>query len=86
MSRARLGLYVFCRRSLFEQCYELQPTFQQLLQRPDKLAVVLDEPSQPTQRHVEDIGRAHLISGLDEMAYIVEDRANHMRMLSTTRF
>ena len=23
MSRARLGLYVFCRRSLFEQCYEL---------------------------------------------------------------
>ncbi|ERM94179.1 hypothetical protein AMTR_s00010p00182210 [Amborella trichopoda] len=27
MSRARLGQYVFCRRSLFEQCYELQPTF-----------------------------------------------------------
>ena len=31
MSRARLGLYVFCRRSLFEQCYELQPTFWLLL-------------------------------------------------------
>ena len=35
MSHAQLGLSVFCRCSLFEQCYELQPTFQLLLQRPD---------------------------------------------------
>ena len=28
MSRARLGLYVFGRASLFASCYELQPTFQ----------------------------------------------------------
>ncbi|CAB4411822.1 unnamed protein product [Rhizophagus irregularis] len=37
MSRARLGLYVFCRRSIFENCYELAPTFNKLLERPDKL-------------------------------------------------
>lgn len=38
MSRARLGLYVFCRVPLFQGCYELQPVFQKLLQRPsDKL-------------------------------------------------
>ena len=27
MSRARLGLYIFGRASLFASCYELQPTF-----------------------------------------------------------
>eukprot|EP00953_Heterococcus_sp_UTEX-ZZ885_P034506 17863-Heterococcus_DN1.PRE.1 len=31
LSRARLGLYVFCRRSLFEMCLELAPAFNKLL-------------------------------------------------------
>jgi intron-binding protein aquarius len=43
MSRARLGLYVFCRRRLFENCYELTPTFAKLLERPDKLVLVQEE-------------------------------------------
>lgn len=30
MSRARLGLYVFARASLFKNCFELQPTFYQV--------------------------------------------------------
>ncbi|KAI8818102.1 uncharacterized protein EV422DRAFT_602692 [Fimicolochytrium jonesii] len=34
MSRARLGLYVFCRVPLFQGSYELQPVFKTLLQRP----------------------------------------------------
>ncbi|KAK4424856.1 RNA helicase aquarius [Sesamum alatum] len=71
MSRARLGLYVFCRRSLFEQCYELQPTFQLLLQRPDHLALNLNEFTAFTDRHVEDTGPIQLVSGLEEMANIV---------------
>jgi intron-binding protein aquarius len=50
MSRARLGLYVFGRRALFEQCYELQPTFQTLLQKPDKLEVNLDEKVRKAER------------------------------------
>ncbi|GFP96301.1 intron-binding protein aquarius [Phtheirospermum japonicum] len=71
MSRARLGLYVFCRRSLFEQCYELQPTFQLLLQRPDHLALNLGEVTSYTDRHVEDTGPVQLVSGVEEMATLV---------------
>ena len=37
MSRARLGLYVLGRAALFANCYELQPTFSQLLSRPTQL-------------------------------------------------
>ncbi|KAI8344483.1 hypothetical protein BC941DRAFT_10831 [Chlamydoabsidia padenii] len=67
MSRARLGLYVFGRRHLFENCYELKPVFDQLLARPDKLCLQHSE-SYPTNRllgehkdetemdHVEEMG------------------------------
>ena len=75
MSRARLGLFVFCRRSLFEQCYELQPTFQLLLKRPDRLALNLNEISSYTERHVEDTGPIHLVSGIDEMSSIIKSTA-----------
>ena len=30
MSRARLGLYIFARVSLFRNCYELSPAFNQV--------------------------------------------------------
>ena len=30
MSRARLGLYVFARVSLFQNCFELRPAFSQV--------------------------------------------------------
>lgn len=75
MSRARLGLYVFCRRSLFEQCYELQPTFQLLLKRPDHLALNMNEITSYTERNVEDPGpkhHIHLVSGVEEMGSIIE--------------
>ena len=51
MSRARLGLYVFCRRSLFENCYELSQTFSLLTKRPDTLRIVENEAF-PAQREV----------------------------------
>lgn len=51
MSRARLGLYVFGRRRLFENCYELKPVFDQLLARPVKLCLQHSE-SYPTKRPV----------------------------------
>lgn len=72
MSRARLGLYVFCRRFLFEQCYELQPTFQLLLKRPDRLALNLNETTSYTERLVEHTGPIHLVSGIEEMSSIIE--------------
>ncbi|XP_074037324.1 RNA helicase aquarius isoform X2 [Leptinotarsa decemlineata] len=43
MSRARLGLYIFARVSLFKNCFELTPAFEQLTSRPTKLHLVLDE-------------------------------------------
>jgi intron-binding protein aquarius len=43
MSRARLGLYVFGRVSLFSNCFELTRTFNQLMQRPVKLQLMPGE-------------------------------------------
>ncbi|KAG6500421.1 hypothetical protein ZIOFF_040266 [Zingiber officinale] len=78
MSRARLGLYIFCRRSLFEQCYELQPTFQLLLQRPDKLALNLDETSPFTDRLVGEGGTIHFIGDTQEMDNLVNFRMHQL--------
>ncbi|CAN1813775.1 RNA helicase aquarius [Linum perenne] len=86
MSRARLGLYVFCRRSLFEQCYELQPTFQTLLKRPDHLALNLHETSSYTERPVENLAQPYLVSGVDEMGQIVFDRINQLYQERTMNY
>lgn len=51
MSRARLGLYVFGRVSLFQNCVELTPTFTQLVQRPLRLHLLPSE-TYPTSRLV----------------------------------
>ncbi|XP_073950458.1 RNA helicase aquarius-like [Choristoneura fumiferana] len=48
-SRARLGLYIFARANLFRNCFELQPTFNQLVARPLELELVPGE-SYPAQR------------------------------------
>lgn len=43
MSRARLGLYVFARVSLFKNCFELQPAFNILMKRPLQLHLCPNE-------------------------------------------
>ncbi|KAF1947737.1 hypothetical protein EJ02DRAFT_363959 [Clathrospora elynae] len=50
LSRARLGLYILGRRSVFESVFELKPAFDILLQRPDKLTLVTDEMFSETLR------------------------------------
>ena len=45
VSRARLGLYVFCRRPLFEHCVELRPTFEQARRSPAPRAHYPPRPS-----------------------------------------
>lgn len=50
-SRARLGLYVFARADLFRNCFELQPTFNQLVERPLELELVPGE-RWPAQRAI----------------------------------
>ena len=51
LSRARLGLYVFCRHALFQSCFELQTPLQLLTHqnRPTQLQLVVGEEF-PTQR------------------------------------
>ncbi|KAI9315690.1 P-loop containing nucleoside triphosphate hydrolase protein [Dichotomocladium elegans] len=52
MSRAKLGLYIFCNKTLFENCYELQPVFKKLLERPTQLSVRPNETYLTTKRSV----------------------------------
>ncbi|KAH7719950.1 AQR protein [Aphelenchoides avenae] len=43
LSRARLGLYIFGRVSLFRNCFELTPAFNRLCERPTRLQLVPNE-------------------------------------------
>ena len=43
MSRARLGLYIFARVGLFQNCFELQPAFNILTRRPLELHLCPNE-------------------------------------------
>ncbi|KAF0312815.1 RNA helicase aquarius [Amphibalanus amphitrite] len=49
MSRARLGLYVFARVALFQNCFELTPAFSVLATRPTQLHLCPEE-RHPTAR------------------------------------
>lgn len=59
MSRARLGLYIFARVSLFQNCFELTPAFSQLTARPLHLHIIPTEPF-PTTRKVGLLFAWHL--------------------------
>lgn len=76
MSRARLGLYVFARAGLFANCYELQPTFRQLLARPVQLALVPGEQYGAVQRPAGAVpAEALMVEGVEHMASIVGQMA-----------
>jgi len=77
LSRARLGLYVFCRKSLFENCYELTLAFSQFLERPTQLAMVLGErwaaeKVKSSNREVTELNRD---TGLVQLGTIVHQMA-----------
>ena len=67
MSRARLGLYVFCRLSLFNSCFELQPVFQQLGKRPAKLQIYTNETYPTTRMLGESGGQARIVADMPEV-------------------
>ncbi|XP_046401770.1 RNA helicase aquarius isoform X1 [Ischnura elegans] len=72
MSRARLGLYVFARVSLFENCFELTPAFGQLTARPQQLYLAPHE-SYPTERlaDAQPRGSPHVAENMPQMASFV---------------
>jgi intron-binding protein aquarius len=53
VSRARLGMYVFCRQSLFAQCHDLKRVMEQFIERPTKLELVTGEDYN-TQRKADE--------------------------------
>jgi intron-binding protein aquarius len=84
MSRARLGLYVFARAGLFANCYELRPTFRQLIARPLQLALVPGEQYGNVSRNVNDEVTAPLFaSGVKHMASVVENMGIELANLAT---
>ncbi|CAC5409596.1 AQR [Mytilus coruscus] len=66
MSRARLGLYAFARVSLFSNCFELTPAFNQLMTRPLQLHIVPTE-SYPSSKKVG--------SAVEEPVMVIDDMA-----------
>ncbi|GAB6024502.1 hypothetical protein CHUAL_009656 [Chamberlinius hualienensis] len=84
MSRARLGLYVFARVRLFENCFELQPSFNLLTERPLKLHLVPNE-MYPNSRKLGDEleTAATVIEDMPQMANYVyqmyQQRMEHLK-------
>lgn len=74
MSRARLGLYVFCRVSLFQNCYELRPAFTVLMSRPQELFLAPHE-KYPTKRLVSSSPKEKpfIVTSMEQFAQYVYD-------------
>ena len=70
LSRARLGLYILGRRSVFDSCYELKEAFDRLLQRPTTLMVVPGE-MHPSTRALEDETTATEMTGVEHLGQYV---------------
>ena len=73
VSRARLGLYVLCRSSVFCNCHELRRTMDQFAARPTKLQLVKGE-HYPTERLVEGgdgVPESHEVADVTELGAIV---------------
>uniref|UniRef100_A0A2D4I3B6 Uncharacterized protein n=3 Tax=Micrurus TaxID=8634 RepID=A0A2D4I3B6_MICLE len=79
MSRARLGLYIFARVSLFQNCFELTPAFSQLTARPLQLYIVPAEYF-PTVRQngKHPSHQVHIIKNMPQMANFVYNMYMHM--------
>lgn len=75
LSRARLGLYILGRTSVFESCFELKPAFDILLARPTKLTLVTEElyaasHSRPVGGTV-DAGSEAVMEGVEHLGQYV---------------
>lgn len=73
MSRARYGLYVFGRFSLFENCFELTPVFSQFAKRPRQLSLEMEERAD-TERKVGEAGQPTLAKDLHHMWALVQEK------------
>jgi len=58
VSRARYGLYVFGRFSLFENCFELTPVFSRFAKRPKNLMLEVGETAETVARQSGTAGES----------------------------
>uniref|UniRef100_A0A915KH85 DNA2/NAM7 helicase-like C-terminal domain-containing protein n=1 Tax=Romanomermis culicivorax TaxID=13658 RepID=A0A915KH85_ROMCU len=78
LSRARLGLYILGRLSLFKNCFELTPAFNILCKRPTKL-IIFPKESYPTKRLLNspDLPEEKVeIEDVSQMAHLVYEAAS----------
>lgn len=78
MSRARLGLYIFARASLFSNCFELTPAFRILLERPTELRILPEETYGKVERlsdqkDQEEPSGTMVVNDMQHMASFVFD-------------
>lgn len=78
MSRARLGLYIFARVSLFQNCFELTPAFNQLTARPLQLHIRPHEYYSQEQPRDASGQPDQIIKNMPEMANLVYNMYMHM--------
>lgn len=74
MSRARLGLYIFCRVNLMSNCYELRHVFEQLKGRDTRLGLVSGENYGTVTRKAEetvDESKVFRVNNLSHMAALL---------------
>ncbi|XP_062863448.1 RNA helicase aquarius isoform X2 [Trichomycterus rosablanca] len=76
MSRARLGLYIFARVSLFQNCFELTPAFNQLTARPLQLHIRPQEYYTSTEQRSAEPDQ--VIKDMPEMTNLVYNMYMHM--------
>ena len=83
MSRARLGLYIFARVSLFQNCFELTPAFSQLTARPLHLHIIPTEPFPTSRKNGERPSHeVQIIKNMPQMANFVYNM--YMHLIQTT--
>ena len=87
LSRARLGLYIFGRVIIFENCCELQKAFKILLERPTELKLVPGEIYGECERQAADVvaedkcETMHSMTGMADYVYkFYMKRVEEMKM------
>lgn len=73
MSRARLGLYIFARVSLFQNCFELAPSFRILMKRPQELYLHPNENYPAPRKEGDVVGEPFVVYDMPQMAKFVFD-------------
>ena len=69
VSRARLGLYIFCRKELFSKCHELKSTMEQFEDQPNRLQLVLGE-TVPPERVVDETIPSDKIFEVEDVSHL----------------